>query len=260
VLAEERRLQLAEWTREDGRLDANVAATKLDVAVETVRRDLDVLQRRGALRRVHGGAIALEKFAYEYTIPERYNRNPQQKQSVADVAAAYIPEQGCIFVDGGTTTECLEQHLRDKPKLMVVTNHITLASKLADSTTQVTILGGRIRPATLSAVGAKTVADLQDFNAVASFIGVNGIGLEGGMTAYDTDEALVKKTISIDLSQTLTPTRNTSRRSVMQELKLLLRNRFPRFIAETVGKGRHCNEGGSHSEPPKQRHPMNTTP
>ena len=69
MLAEERRLKLAEWTREDGRLDANVAANKLDVAVETVRRDLDVLQRRGALRRVHGGAIALERFAREYTIP-----------------------------------------------------------------------------------------------------------------------------------------------------------------------------------------------
>jgi len=195
VLAEERRLKLIEWTREDGRLDANLAASKLDVAVETVRRDLDVLQRRGALRRVHGGAIALEKFAHEYTIPERYNRNPQQKQLVADIAAAYIPDEGCIFVDGGTTTECLAPHLRDKPKLTVVTNNITLASKLGDSSTQVNILGGRIRPATLTAVGAKTVSDLMDFNAVVSFIGANGIGLEAGATAYDIDEALVKKTM-----------------------------------------------------------------
>lgn len=195
MLAEERRLKLIEWTREDGRLDANFAATRLEVAVETVRRDLDVLQRRGALRRVHGGAIALERFAHEYTIPERYNRNPEQKQAVADVAAAYIPEEGCIFVDGGTTTECLAKHLRDKPKLTVVTNNIILASKLADSSTQVNMLGGRIRPATLTAVGAKTVADLMDFNAVVSFLGVNGVGLDAGATAYDIDEALVKKTM-----------------------------------------------------------------
>ena len=195
MLAEERRLKLMEWTRNDGRLDATVAAGKLEVAVETVRRDLDVLQRRGALRRVHGGAIALERFTHEYTIPERYNRNPQQKQLVADIAAAYIPAEGCIFVDGGTTTECLAKHLRDKPKLIVVTNNITLASKLADSETQVHMLGGRIRPATLSAVGAKTISDLLEFNAMASFLGVNGVGLEGGATAFDTDEALVKKTM-----------------------------------------------------------------
>ena len=71
MLAEERRLQLSEWARVEGRVDANVAASNLDVAVETVRRDLDVLQRRGVLRRVHGGAISLERFAHEYTIPER---------------------------------------------------------------------------------------------------------------------------------------------------------------------------------------------
>jgi len=59
MLAEERRLKLAEWTQIDGRLDANDAASKLAVAVETVRRDLDVLQRRGVVRRVHGGAIAV---------------------------------------------------------------------------------------------------------------------------------------------------------------------------------------------------------
>jgi len=195
LLAEERRLKLVEWTQAEGRLDAALAAGQLAVAVETVRRDLDVLQRRGALRRVHGGAIALERYTHEYTIPERYNRNPEQKQAIADVASAYIPEEGMIFVDGGTTTECLASHLRDRPKLTVVTNNITLASKLADSSTQVTVLGGRIRPATLSAVGAKTVADLSEFNAVVSFIGVNGMGLDAGATSYDQDEALVKKTM-----------------------------------------------------------------
>jgi DeoR family fructose operon transcriptional repressor len=193
MLAEERRLKLSEWTRLDGRLDANTAAGTLDVAVETVRRDLDVLQRRGVLRRVHGGAIALERFAHEYTIPERYGHNPSQKRLVADVAASFIPEEGCIFVDGGTTTECLAPHLRDKPGLLVVTNNITLASKLADSTTQIYLLGGKIRPATLSAVGAKTCEDLRELNAAVSFIGANGFSLEAGATAFDTDEALVKK-------------------------------------------------------------------
>ena len=53
MLAEERRMQLIEWSKLDGRIDALAAAGKLNVAVETVRRDLDVLQRRGLLRRVH---------------------------------------------------------------------------------------------------------------------------------------------------------------------------------------------------------------
>jgi len=34
-----------------------------------------------------------------------------------------------------------------------------------------------------------------ELNAVVSFIGANGISIQGGITAYDTDEALVKKTM-----------------------------------------------------------------
>ncbi len=81
MLAEERRLLIVDWTRNEGRLNAAEAAIKLNVATETVRRDLDVLQRRGALRKVHGGAIAMERFAHEYTIPERQNLNPDAKSA-----------------------------------------------------------------------------------------------------------------------------------------------------------------------------------
>lgn len=193
MLAEERRLLIVDWTVDEGRIDAAVAATKLGVAAETVRRDLDVLQRRGILRRVHGGAIALERFAHEYTIPERLSRNPDAKRRIAETAAEYIPNEGCIFVDGGTTTEFLANRLRNRKDLLVVTNSVTLAAKIADSSTKTHMLGGRIRPATLSAVGAKTVDDLRRLNAVVSFIGVNGISPELGLTAYDTDEALVKQ-------------------------------------------------------------------
>jgi DeoR family fructose operon transcriptional repressor len=94
LLAEERRLLIVDWTRNDGRIDAAEAATKLGVAAETVRRDLDVLQRRGILRRVHGGAIALERFAHEFTIPERLDRNPDAKKRIAETAAQYIPSSG----------------------------------------------------------------------------------------------------------------------------------------------------------------------
>lgn len=197
MLAEERRLKLVEWTQADGRLDATKAANKLEVAVETVRRDLDLLNRRGVLRRVHGGALANERFGHEFTIPERLERNPDKKKAVAQIAAAFLPEEGCIFVDGGTTTEYLAPFLRDKPKLIVVTNNITLASRLADSSTQTVVLGGRIRPATLSSVGAKTVSEVGYYNAQMSFIGANGVSFDGGIASFDTDEAEVKKAMMV---------------------------------------------------------------
>jgi DeoR family fructose operon transcriptional repressor len=193
MLAEERRLQIVDWTRAEGRLDATEAALKLNVASETVRRDLDVLERRGVLRRVHGGAISVDRFAHEFTLPERLGRNPEAKKRIARAAAEYIPNEGCIFVDGGTTTDFLASALRNRRELLVVTNSLTLASRIADSSTKVYMLSGRIRPTTLSAVGARTVADLSALNAAVAFVGVNGISPSLDLTAADTDEALVKQ-------------------------------------------------------------------
>lgn len=193
MLAEERRMKLVEWSQLEGRIDALAASNKLKVAVETVRRDLDVLQRRGLLRRVHGGAISADRFSHEFTIPERKNRNPEQKRRIAQVAAQYLPEEGCVFVDGGTTTEYMAEALRNRPRLMVVTNSVTLTPMIADSSTQVFLLGGRVRPTTLSAVGAKTVEELISYRAQIAFLGTNGIDLNSGFTTVDPDEAAVKK-------------------------------------------------------------------
>ena len=203
MLAEERRLLIVDWTRNEGRLNAAEAAVKLNVATETVRRDLDVLQRRGALRKVHGGAIAMERFAHEYTIPERQNLNPDAKKRIAETASEYIPDEGCIFVDGGTTTEFLAPALRNRPDLLVVTNSVTLASQIADSSTKTYMLSGRVRPTTLSSVGARTVEDLSQLNAVVAFVGANGISKDLRITAFDTDEALVKKVFISHSAETI---------------------------------------------------------
>jgi DeoR family fructose operon transcriptional repressor len=203
MLAEERRMQLIEWSKLDGRIDALAAAGKLNVAVETVRRDLDVLQRRGLLRRVHGGAIAASRYSHEFTFPERQGRNPEQKLRIAQIASQYIPEEGCIFVDGGTTTEFLGEFLRNRPQLMVVTNSVTLASRIAESTTPVFFLSGRVRPTTLSAVGSKTVEDLRTYKAQIAFLGANGIDLESGFSTVDPDESAVKRKMIKNATETI---------------------------------------------------------
>jgi DeoR family fructose operon transcriptional repressor len=203
MLAEERRMQLIEWSALEGRIDALVAAGKLKVAVETVRRDLDVLQRRGLLRRVHGGAIAADRFSHEFTFPERKSRNPEQKRKIAQIASQYIPNEGCVFIDGGTTTEFMAEAIRNRPQLMVVTNSLTLASMIGESQTQVFLLGGRIRSTTLSSIGSRTVSELANFKAQIAFLGTNGIDMESGFTTVDPDEAAVKKIMIQNATETV---------------------------------------------------------
>jgi DeoR family fructose operon transcriptional repressor len=193
MLAEERRMQLAEWSRTEGRIDAISAATRLDVAVETVRRDLELLQRRGIVRRVHGGAISTERFDREFDFNERERSNPDAKELIAKVAAKFIPAAGCIFIDGGSTTGYLAEYLKNKPDLLVVTTSLILAAQIARTGTPVNMLGGRIRGTSLSAVGSMASSGISQFHAQVSFLGTNGISLEAGFTTADQDEALVKR-------------------------------------------------------------------
>jgi DeoR family fructose operon transcriptional repressor len=193
MLAEERRIQLVEWSRAEGRIDANDAADRLQVAIETVRRDLDLLQRRGLLRRVHGGAIALDRIPHESSMRERRASNMDAKRRIADLAAAHIPTEGAIFVDGGTTTELLGEHLLGKSSLLVITNSIPLGNVVAESGTPVHLLSGRLRPTTLSALGSRTIADIDGFRAQLVFLGTNGVSAEMGLTTSDPEEAAVKQ-------------------------------------------------------------------
>ena len=192
MLAEERRLQIIELARTEGRIDAVDAADRMVVAVETIRRDLDILQRRGLIRRVHGGAIPTERFAREYSVAERRAINLDLKEKIAAFAASYIPSHGTIFVDAGTTTECMAPYLRDRKTLTIVTNSLILAAGIGDSETNVILVSGRLRPITLSAVGSLTIAALENIQADLAFIGTNGIHSKFGFTTADPDEAAVK--------------------------------------------------------------------
>ena len=203
MLAEERRMQLAEWSRLEGRIDAISAATRLEVAVETVRRDLEVLQRRGVVRRVHGGAIPTERLAKEFNFAERNKSNPQAKRNIARVAAKFIPSSGCVFVDGGSTTGYLADSLMNMPDLLVVTTSLTLAAHIAKTGTPVIMLGGRVRGTSLSAVGRTAADELVNYHAQVAFLGTNGISLEAGFTTADQDEALVKRSMIANSTETI---------------------------------------------------------
>uniref|UniRef100_UPI0040498297 DeoR/GlpR family DNA-binding transcription regulator n=1 Tax=Candidatus Planktophila sp. TaxID=2175601 RepID=UPI0040498297 len=203
MLTEERRLAIVEMAQKDGRVDVVNAASAFSVAVETIRRDLDVLQRRGLMRRVHGGAIALDRFSREYSVAERRSLNSEVKQKIAAVAVQYLPASGTIFVDAGTTTEFLFPFLRDKSELTVVTNSLILATDIGDSTTNVILLSGRIRPITLSAVGDLALNAMENFHADIAFLGTNGVDVNIGFTTPDSDESAVKRKMIAHARETI---------------------------------------------------------
>jgi DeoR family fructose operon transcriptional repressor len=196
MYAEERQQQIIQRARQDGRVDVGGLATGLSVTPETIRRDLTVLERQGLLRRVHGGAIPIERIGFEPQLAVRTEHMAEEKARIAKAALAELPTEGAILLDAGSTTQRLAELLPTDRELTVITNALPIAQLLASrlSLTVIT-LGGRVRGRTLAEVDAIAVRTLEGFSVDVAFLGTNGISVERGLTTPDLAEAEIKRTM-----------------------------------------------------------------
>ncbi|PRX48621.1 DeoR family transcriptional regulator [Prauserella shujinwangii] len=194
MYAQERQQRIVERARAEGRADVAELAADFDVTTETIRRDLTVLERQGLLRRVHGGAIPVERLGFEPGLADRDAVLTAEKERIAKAALAEVPREGSILLDAGTTTARLAEILPHDRELTVVTNAVTLVPTLAVRP-QVTVLllGGRVRGRTMAAVEDWTLRALADTLVDVAFLGTNGMSAERGLTTPDTGEAAVKR-------------------------------------------------------------------
>ena len=131
MYAPERQQAILGRARSAGRVDVNSLADVFDVTPETIRRDLTGLERRGVLRRVHGGAIPVERLSIEPAVEERYGVNAAQKERIAKAALDQLPDGGSIIIDAGTTTVRFAEMLPTDRSYTVVTNALPIAALLA---------------------------------------------------------------------------------------------------------------------------------
>jgi DeoR family fructose operon transcriptional repressor len=169
-------------------------AENLGVTSETIRRDLTVLERVGVLRRVHGGAIPVERLGFEPALAARDAVMTAEKERIAKAALAALPQDGSIIIDAGTTTGRLAQVLPTDRELTVVVNAPPLAVALASRPNlTVIMLGGRVRGRTLATVDDLALRPLSHLFVDVAFMATNGCTPEHGLTTPDPAEAAVKR-------------------------------------------------------------------
>jgi DeoR family fructose operon transcriptional repressor len=183
-------------TRSAGRVDVASLAEEFAVTPETIRRDLTVLQRAGHVRRVHGGAIPLERFGFEPTLSARAVTFTSEKQRIAKAALAELPEAGAILLDAGTTTHEFAAIIPGDRELLVVVNSPEIAMTLSDrSNLTVFMLGGRLRQRTWAVVDEWATRLLENVRVDVAFMATNGVSIERGLTTHDPAEAQVKRSM-----------------------------------------------------------------
>jgi DeoR family transcriptional regulator, fructose operon transcriptional repressor len=204
MYAEERQQEILRRARAQGRVDVMMLAEELAVTSETIRRDLTALERAGVLRRVHGGAIPVERLGFEPALAARDTVLTSEKERIAKAALAEVPEEGAIIIDAGSTTGRLAQALNTDRELVVIVNAPPLATLLAARPNlTVHLVGGRVRGRTMATVDDWALHALSQIYVDVAFMATNGFSVERGLTTPDPAEAAVKRAMIASARRTV---------------------------------------------------------
>lgn len=198
-MTEARRQELARFIEARGFVRVADAADELEVSTVTVRGDLAVLERRGLVTRVHGGAmpaLALREQSLETTL----DRDAAAKAAIGRAAAATVVSGSAIYIDAGSTAMAMVRALVERRELrdvIVVTSGLTIALALEAAMPRFTIIvtGGTLRALQHSLVNPFAAPMLASLRLDVAFIGCNGIHPDLGVTNTNLPDAEIKRLV-----------------------------------------------------------------
>ncbi|BAS26408.1 DeoR/GlpR family DNA-binding transcription regulator [Limnochorda pilosa] len=193
-LAVERRAEILRRLEAQGTVRVTDLSAEFAVTEETVRRDLDELEKEGLLQRIYGGAVSPKGLSYEPPVTRREARNRPQKQAIAQAAATRVTDGETILLDASTTALYVARALKARRRLTVLTNSLLILSELA-SNPDFTVMstGGTLRQASYSFVGPQAQRLVGEFHMDRVFISGKGLTVEHGLTDSNELEVELKR-------------------------------------------------------------------
>ena len=165
-----------------------------EVSLMTIHRDLDALERSGAVIKVRGGAKAV-RHAADLGFDIRLEENVDGKIVIAKKAMALIQPHSSIFLDAGTTSLMLARNLPDI-SLNIISTGPNVAIELCHlSNPTVTLCCGTINRKNQALSGKNTLEMLEKINIDTAFIGVSGCSADSGFTCGTEADMLVKQLV-----------------------------------------------------------------
>jgi DeoR/GlpR family transcriptional regulator of sugar metabolism len=203
---EERRGKIIAHLNDCNRAAISELAQIFRATEATIRRDLAVLDERGLVYRVHGGALRREKpSVWQITsLHERMEHRSREKERIAEYVASLVNDGDSIMIDSGSTTMMVAQRLRSRKNLLVVTNAPALGPVIAeDNSNKIILTGGELVKETSSLIGNAAENSLRQYRTDKAIFGVSGLLVAEGCFAAIPQEAEIKRLMSTNSSQTI---------------------------------------------------------
>jgi DeoR family transcriptional regulator, fructose operon transcriptional repressor len=167
----------------------------LGVSQATVRRDLIALAAAGRLRRVHGGAVAVDQRLDEPHFDDKAAAAAAEKSRIAARAVELIGPTDTVYLDSGSTVLAAARLLHGWNRLTVVTNSLPVANELVGRGPRLILIGGEVRATSRAIVGPLTRHLLESLHVDRALMGTFAFSLEDGLSTTDPAEAYTKELV-----------------------------------------------------------------
>jgi DeoR/GlpR family transcriptional regulator of sugar metabolism len=192
----ERRQEILKLVDQNSRVAVTDLAARFAVSESSIRRDLNALHRLGLVQRTYGGAIGLGHLSSEAPFSERVITQSEEKDRIGRAAARLVQAGETIFVDGGTTTECMLAYLPPDLAITVVTYGLNIVQRLVDrDQITVVLIGGILHAPTLTFGGVFAADSLEAYNIRfdKAFLAATGVSADAGITNAGFEEIPIKR-------------------------------------------------------------------
>ncbi|NQX67161.1 DeoR/GlpR transcriptional regulator [Paenibacillus alba] len=193
LIGEERKEYILNQINSEGKVTTNELVEVLRVSAETIRRYLEDLEEDNKLKRVYGGAVKINRSREEPSHMNREVLNADEKRKIGKAAAALVEDNEVIFIDDGSTTLQMVEHLLDKEYLTILTNSIPALFALIDYKNrdlysgEIIFIGGKVSSLQSRVVGSLAESMVEHFYADKAFISIDGMMIDKGVTSFDEE-------------------------------------------------------------------------
>ncbi|MDF2539251.1 MAG: Transcriptional regulator of sugar metabolism [Herbinix sp.] len=194
MLAIERRNQIMEKLQEEKKVYVSSLSQFYQVSEETIRRDLEKLEKEGLVTKSYGGAVLKENNNIDLPFNVRKNRNVEAKIKIAKLLAMHICDGDSLMLDSSSTAVFVAKHIKDKKNITIITNSIEILIELSDvSDWHILSTGGALKESSLDLIGPNCSKTIQSYHVNKAIVSCKGIDIRKGLTDANEMQAEVKK-------------------------------------------------------------------
>ncbi|HEX2684292.1 MAG TPA: DeoR/GlpR family DNA-binding transcription regulator [Ferruginibacter sp.] len=230
MLKKERQAYIVHQVNLHNKVLSNALSTEIDVSEDTIRRDLQELNKKGKLIKVHGGALSHSFNNINYPSKKVYAQN--NKRIVAEKAATLVNDGMFVLTGGGTTIIEMARALPLTLSATFISGSIpAIVEYMNHPNIEVIVIGDKLSKSSKITVGADALARISSLKPDLCFLGINSIDLKHGITDSDWDVVQLKRSM-IESSQKVVCLTISEKLNTIQPVKICDMSKIDVLITE----------------------------